>query len=510
MFKYKGNYNYNINFSDSSSLPVNSVFIESVKNSGAKILNTSKWLNAVYVSASEEEIRSIQQSHFVHEIIYPAKIRISVSSTMPVKRKLDEQELLKKQIGLMQGERYINTAISGKGIKIGVLDVGFGGYRKTKELEHLITNGHIIEYKEFSDQGMELNFQRAHGTEVLSCLAGKTDSLNLGLATEADYYLATYHKVADMIEALEWFEEKGVKIINNSTKLDFGYYDKEDLNGEQVLASKALQRAADAGILIFTSMGNEGDTYWRSLVAPSDAKGVISIGSVSPETELRSEFSSLGPTFDRRIKPELCGVGEAIVANQVRRNRENGTSFATPLVAGFAACAWQLNPSLTKDQLYEHLLKSGSLYPYFDYAHGYGVPKANYFFDLKEKKDSVQKIQPTITMLEKNDTIFFYVNEKPLPQLSGPEFIPIRPSKGVYYNGKIIKREGKFLKKADAEDLDGKDYVFYHIADQNNQLKKYVVIKLENENIFYIPKKAMRPGYTLRVFYKGYLQETKF
>jgi serine protease AprX len=207
----------------------------------------------------------------------------------------------------------------------------------------------------------------------------------------------------------------------------------------------------------------------------------------------------------------LCGVGEAMVANQIRMTRENGTSFATPLLAGFAACAWQLNPRLTKDEIYKHLLKSGSLYPYFDYAHGYGIPKADYFFKLK-KKDSVAEVQPTILFADKNDTIFIYAKEKPVSKLmSSPEFIPQRSSsKGVFYNGRLMKKEGKFAKKADEEELDGKNYVYYHIADEKNKLMKYAVLKLESENIFYVTKKNYKPGYTLRVFYSGYLLEYKF
>jgi hypothetical protein len=253
------------------------------------------------------------------------------------------------------------------------------------------------------------------------------------------------------------------------------------------------------------------------LVAPADAKGVISVGSVSPETELHSSFSSYGPTFDRRVKPELTAVGETIVANQNKVTKENGTSFSTPLIAGFAACAWQLHPLLTKDSLYEHLIKSGSLYPYFDYAHGYGIPQANYFIRLKMPLDTIKFAAP-FYCTEKNDSLFFCVNKNFLEN-SGEETKEgkeknevkwLNQNLGILYNGTLMKREGNFRAKAIEEDLNGKNYVFYHIADETGFLKKYYVLKLENENIFFVAKKTMKPGYTLRVCFRGYTIEKKF
>jgi serine protease AprX len=512
LFKYKGNFNYNITGTDSSELPVNPNFIGAIENTGAKILNKSRWLNSVFISADKKTIELIEKLPYTDTIIYGGKTKVS-TCVEGTRKEMENVELMRKQISSMQGDLFMKEGLTAKGIKIGVLDVGFTGYKKTKELDHLIKNGRIIEHVDFSQGDIDLKFQRSHGTEVLSCLAGKADSANLGLATEADYYLAVYQKVSEMVEALEWFKEKGVQIINNSTKLDYSYYEKEDLTGEANLASRALAKAAENGILIFSSVGNEGANYWRSLVCPADANGVISVGSISPETGLRSDFSSLGPTYDKRLKPELCAVGETMVASQNNLSRENGTSFATPLIAGFAACALQLNPGLSKKDLYDHLLKSGNLYPYFDYSHGYGVPQASYFIKLK-KPDSVAVQKEKFIQTEtRGDTIFCFLKPGSLEKEGiGDQAFEPRPyrARHLQFRGKNIFQEGKYSGTAQADELKGKNYVYYHYADATGFLKKYAVMKMESENIFYVLKSAVQPGYVLRIYYRGDVHELKF
>ncbi len=67
-----------------------------------------------------------------------------------------------------------------------------------------------------------------------------------------------------------------------------------------------------------------------------------------------------------------------MVPRRVGVHETQGTSFSSPLVAGFAACAWQSDTSsnqyATVSKNWKNLL---TLHPYFDYAHGYGVPQAS-------------------------------------------------------------------------------------------------------------------------------------
>src|SRR6185436_13547266 len=88
-----------------------------------------------------------------------------------------------------------------------------------------------------------------------------------------------------------------------------------------------------------------------------------------------------------RLKPNVCAVGEAVVARPGGLSEKSGTSFSTPLVAGFAACAWQSHREWSNMELFNEIEMSANLYPYFDYAHGFGIPQASYFVSVKQQKE---------------------------------------------------------------------------------------------------------------------------
>jgi hypothetical protein len=79
------------------------------------------------------------------------------------------------------------------------------------------------------------------------------------------------------------------------------------------------------------------------------------------------------------MKPNLVAFGKVTTSNQKKVKQSFGTSFAAPLVSGFAACVMQLRPELNNMEVFCEMEKSGHLYPYYDYAHGFGVPQASYF-----------------------------------------------------------------------------------------------------------------------------------
>ena len=134
LFKYKGNFNHNITIRDSSSLPVNEEFINEISAEGSTLLNKSKWLNGIFISTTAGALEKIKKLSFVSEIIYPQKTIISTCTAKSSPTELTKSEILRKQISLMGGENFINKKLTGKGIKIGVIDVGFAGYKKTKAL----------------------------------------------------------------------------------------------------------------------------------------------------------------------------------------------------------------------------------------------------------------------------------------------------------------------------------------------------------------------------------------
>src|SRR5437773_9829668 len=112
--------------------------------------------------------------------------------------------------------------------------------------------------------------------------------------------------------------------------------------GHTTVVSRAAEIAAAKGILIVNAAGNGGPAP-QTLIAPADVTGdsLLTAGAVDSNGVIAG-FSSRGPTADGRIKPDVCTRGVLnwlpATATDSTYGRANGTSFATPLLAGVCAC----------------------------------------------------------------------------------------------------------------------------------------------------------------------------
>ena len=180
---------------------------------------------------------------------------------------------------------------------------------------------------------------------VLSILAGEinagTDQY-VGSAPDASYYLfrtedagsETPVEMSYWVAAAERADSLGVDVINVS----LGYLDFEnnneslnymDMNGSSFISSGATI-AAQKGMMVITSAGNSGNSNTHPWVAaPADAVGVMTVGSVTGSRN-KSSFSSIGPTYDGRLKPNIMaqGSGTQLVEESGLIRSGNGTSYS--------------------------------------------------------------------------------------------------------------------------------------------------------------------------------------
>jgi subtilisin family serine protease len=187
--------------------------------------------------------------------------------------------------------------------------------------------------------------------------------------------------------AVEWADSLGVELVSSS--LGYATFDNPgddyayaDMDGHTTIVTRAAQIAASKGILVVTAQGNQGNGPWHYLTAPADANGdsVIAVGAVNA-SGVPASFSGYGPTYDGRVKPDLAARG---VQNPVPSAsgdpqayiEQNGTSFATPLVAGVAACLLQARPSWTPVEVIRALRETASRFTTPDDRVGYGIPDA--------------------------------------------------------------------------------------------------------------------------------------
>ena len=136
-----------------------------------------------------------------------------------------------------------------------------------------------------------------------------------------------------------------------------------------------MDRAASLGVVVVTSAGNEGNSSWRYITPPADADSVIAVGAATP-LGMRASFSSVGPTADGRIKPDVAAQGTEIVYASPGGGYGfggSGTSFSAPLVTGVVAQLLQARPSLTPIGVRDALRSTASQASAPDNFLGWGI-----------------------------------------------------------------------------------------------------------------------------------------
>jgi len=366
--------------------------LEKLKRASVEIRVISRWMNAVSANLTPAQSERLKQCDCVNVIepiqtrLYPA--RISESGKM-------NREYLPELNALIPNS-LISKNLNGKGVHIGIIDAGFYNADKISGLDFILKNNFIsgardFIYPERSDLFGESYEGQNHGTMVFVLIGGYTKAMQYGLATHSTYTLARtedpvleYRGEEDYwIAAMEWMDSLGIRLINTS----LGYAHKFDNPEENYLPQQmdgktsAIARAADIavyekGILLIHAAGNNGeDKTWKYIATPSDAKGVLSVGSTTQQL-LKTSYSGIGPEFNAYLKPEVSAPSDF------------GTSLSAPLITGFAACLWQYKPELSNLELKEIICASAHLYPFGNNYIGYGIPKANKALALIDQKEN--------------------------------------------------------------------------------------------------------------------------
>ena len=441
---------------DSTDYPVSQRYVQEIGKYVSEVVGQSRWFNGVVVEANSKQLKKIRGFSYVKSIeavqgyFYASKAKYEDSSSSQI-------DLATRQVARFNGNLFKKHEVDGKGIRIAVFDAGFPGVDTHIAFEHIRKEERIVATYDFTKNSTNVYHANDHGTKVLSCIAGIYKGQPMGMATGAEFLLAItevgrepFSEELNWLAALEWADRNGAHIVNSSLGYTFHRYFPEQMDGKTSFVSRAAAMAAQKGILVINAAGNEGSSKWKVIGAPADAEFIISVGGISPQTQLHIDFASHGPTADGRLKPNVTAFGEALVANgHGGFGIASGTSFASPLVAGFAACAWQLKPNATAFDMLGFMEQSADLYPYFDYAHGYGVPQANFFVD---------SIQSSLS----NDFITFERAEKGVRVLLSH----FNPSTMAGYNT---------------------THLFWHIRRPDGTLVEYGVVRVYQSKAFFYP-----------------------
>lgn len=376
-------------------LPVNPTYLEEVKKKGAKVVYTSRWMNAALIECTPAILTSILQLSFVKglEVNAPIDNPNNRSARKTTKFEANNSEVLsyglaKTQIEMIGADKMHEQGYHGEGMMIAVLDAGFSNANNIPALKHLFDENRIVGTYDFVKNDKEVYEDDGHGTSVLSCMGAYLNDQIIGTAYNASFLLLRSEDAfseylieeANWLFAAEYADSVGVDLINSS--LGYSIFDDAstnhqyaDLNGKTTIAAKAATWAASVGIICVVSAGNEGNGSWRYISTPADADSILTVGAVNA-FKTYALFSSTGPSADGRIKPDLVAMGQssAIVSPSGGVTTSSGTSFSSPILCGMVAGFWQANPTLTAMEVIDRLRKSGSQYENPDERLGYGIP----------------------------------------------------------------------------------------------------------------------------------------
>lgn len=417
------NQNIALNFSDA---PLEITYVAQIKASaGITVLAQSKWLNALHIQGSQANILALKSISFVDKVVFANKTLNTTSKMIRENQIVKTNDKLEtaidyaygssaNQIQMLNGHALHQQNYTGTGKIIAVMDTGFPGVNTAQPFQRLRDNNLILGGYDYVSRNANFYTGGSHGTSVLSTMGGYKDNALIGTAPDASYYLFRTEIDADenpleeslWVEAAEKADSLGVDIITTS----LGYfaqrdnpnynYTYSDMNGVTTFISRGAEIAFSKGIIVVASAGNEGNQTEKHIGAPADAVSVIAVGSVT-SAKVRSSFSSIGPSYDGRTKPDVMAQGTAAVVSDVSGNigTSNGTSFSCPIMAGMIACLWQAFPAKTNQEIRNMVIQSSDKYLTPDNYYGYGIPNFGTTLGITifENKDFIVYPNPAVT-----------------------------------------------------------------------------------------------------------------
>lgn len=386
---------------DFKDAPIHQAYLDQISASiGITVMAKSKWLNALHIRGSINDINALTTLSFV------TKVQFADYSLNPNNNKIDFQSITNNgtknlnatvnfnygsatnQITMLNGQVLHQQNFTGQGKIIAVLDAGFPTVNTTQPFARLRDNNKILGGYNYVARNTNFYTDNSHGTLVLSTMGGYTENQLVGTAPDASYYLyvteaaATENPIEESlwVEAAEEADRVGADIINSS----LGYFEYDNpsyshtysrMNGTTTFISRGANIAFTRGMVVVISAGNSGNSANPHIAAPADAINVLTVGAVDA-TKNYVGSSSRGPSYDGRIKPDVMakGLAATVATPSGAIGTASGTSFSSPIIAGMVACLWQALPTKTAVEIMQIIKQSSDNFATPNANYGYGIP----------------------------------------------------------------------------------------------------------------------------------------
>ena len=403
---------------DEYDIPVNPQYLQAVADCGAQLLNPSKWLNGVSVYVTDpaviDAINALGFVEVVRNCPNDLKAQEIKERWMANEMKAVEGSRgfrgyyggAEDQVTQLKVDQLHEQGFDGTGIVIAILDGGFIGAENHACFDNMREEGRLLGTRDFVYGSNSVYTQSTHGTSCLSTMAAYVPNQMVGTAPKASYYLIHTEDAGteNIIEEYNWVsgaeyaDSLGVDVCSTSLGyigFDMPQWDHpfEHFDGHTAPMTIGAEIAASRGMICMNAASNEGDGVC-TLGIPADAEHILTVGAVDGNGQ-RADFSSVGPTYDGRIKPDVMamGLGTYVASGDGGwwpYYNGNGTSFATPVLAGAVACLRQAYPYASVQEICDVIRSCGNRADNPDSKYGYGIPDFSQALELLHvEEDSV-------------------------------------------------------------------------------------------------------------------------
>ncbi len=487
---------------DTTDLPVVQMYVDSVMRvaNAVKLHNRSKWFNQIVViTYDSSKISDVLNIPFVcgaklvaEYLNYTPKTEVNPDALSarkfptvePITNKTTGDPsyygITYQQINMLKADCLHDLGFRGEGMTVAVLDAGFNHSDTHTQFDSLRNSGRFLgTYNFVKDTTDILTVSNDHGTNVMSIIISEDSGSYVGIAPKVNMYALMTEDIFteqpieedNWLSAAEWADSAGVDIINGSLGYNEFYAPHQsytysaDFDGNTTLIARAANMAVSKGIFTCVAQGNTGAQTWHYMLTPADADSAYSVGSVDGSGAWSQ--SGYGPNADGQIKPNGVALGKstALIGGNGLPGVSNGSSFASPLIAGAVACLWQAFPEKTESQIRHLVMQVSDRYTTPNNTNGYGMPNFCMAYnltlgtdDFENESQSTFKVYPnpnngSFSIRVKQSAIpygfeMYDVNGKVIGKLSninnliyrneqltnlpaGTYFIKIRSKKGV-------------------------------------------------------------------------------
>ncbi len=386
-------------------IPISENYLTQILNHIDKLRQKSNWLNAISAEVTKNQLNELNRLAFVKKIDIVRTGKISEYNSefdfssacsnfifpKSVNYNLNYGSSL-NQLEQINVPAAHNLGYNGDGIIICVMDAGFNNLEH-QVFANMISENRILGTWDFVNNDTIVDDQSDmgtgdHGTETLSTIGGFYEGQLIGPAYGAKFILTktentdseTTVEEDNWVAAMEWAENNfGPDVTSTSLGyIDFDDgtgYDASELDGNTATITIGADIAASLGILVVNSAGNEGSGT-TTIGAPADGDSVLAVGAVDA-LGYRASFSSVGPTGDGRIKPEVMAQGSNVTVAAPTSvdgyKTASGTSFSCPITAGAAAVLMQMVPTADNMEIFKALKETASNHLNPNNEYGWGI-----------------------------------------------------------------------------------------------------------------------------------------